>query len=82
MIKGKFSFAAGLPGPGYPSMKSPGSLYDSQCSAQITDILTQLGFSEADLILMTTRDLNKNLKVRQKFQIKVLIFLSIFSLKG
>lgn len=63
-------------------MKSPGSLYDSQCSAQITDILTQLGFSEADLILMTTRDLNKNLKVRQKFVFKVLIFLSIFSLKG
>ena len=79
---GNYKFVPGLPGPGYPSMKSPRSLYDSQCSAQITDILTQLGFSEADLILMTTRDLNKNLKVRQKWDFKVLIFLSIFSLKA
>ena len=67
----------GLPGTGYPG--SPGSMYSDQCSVQITEILTQLGFSEADLILMTTRDLNKNLKVRQESRETILIFPSTCS---
>ena len=52
-------------GLGSTCVRSPAA-YDSQFSPQISDILQTLGVSETDLILMTTRDLNKNLKVKMK----------------
>ena len=36
---------------------------ESQFSVQITELLNQLGISETELILKTTRELNKFLKV-------------------
>ena len=53
-----------LPGAGSSYMSSPS--YESHFSPQISDILASLGFTEEDLILMSTRDLNKNLKVDLK----------------
>ena len=50
-----------LPGGSSSYMSSPS--YESHFSPQISDILASLGFTEEDLILMSTRDLNKNLKV-------------------
>ena len=53
-----------LSGAGSSYMSSPS--YESHFSPQISDILASLGFTEEDLILMSTRDLNKNLKVDLK----------------
>ena len=44
----------------YGSMMSPS---ESQLSVQVTEIVQQLGMSQEDLILKSTRDLNKLLKV-------------------
>ena len=44
----------------YESMMSPS---DSQLTVQVTKIIQQLGMSQEDLILKSTRDLNKLLKV-------------------
>ena len=64
-------------GLGSTCVRSPAA-YDSQFSPQISDILQTLGVSETDLILMTTRDLNKNLKVKMK--VCALMTMSTFAL--
>ena len=65
-------------GLGSTCVRSPAA-YDSQFSPQISDILQTLGVSETDLILMTTRDLNKNLKVKMKVY-AALMTMSTFTL--
>ena len=48
---------------------------ESQFSVQITELLNQLGISETELILKTTRELNKFLKVSVQFVLSALGFL-------